>query len=164
MSPWNLRFNPTVTVGHYMFAHSNSDTKKFSLSSPAALNSSCLMFIFNLNVSKVFRAPCLAVTNNVLTSRGLEAGASPGCRSCRTPVWCGSCVTSPLCRGTSGWWAQWPHCPASLSPSSWWPGGTTVSRTTSLLTISLSPTWRTVALNPPRSGLNIDIINCPLLT
>ena len=34
-----------------MLAHSNSETKKFSLSSPAELNYTCLMFIFNVNVS-----------------------------------------------------------------------------------------------------------------
>ena len=34
-----------------MYAHSNSETKEFSLRSPAELNYTCLMFIFNLNVS-----------------------------------------------------------------------------------------------------------------
>ena len=41
----------SIPVGHYMYAHSNSDTKEFSLRSPAELNYTCLMFIFNLNVS-----------------------------------------------------------------------------------------------------------------
>ena len=38
-----------------MYAHSNSETKKFSLKSPSSLNYTCLMFIFNLNVSKAAR-------------------------------------------------------------------------------------------------------------
>ena len=34
-----------------MYAHSKSEIKEFSLRSPAELNYTCLMFIFNLNVS-----------------------------------------------------------------------------------------------------------------
>ena len=51
----HLIFFTAIIVGHYMYAHSNSETKKFSLKSPSSLNYTCLMFIFNLNVSKAAR-------------------------------------------------------------------------------------------------------------
>ena len=41
-------------AGHFMYAHSHSENEKFSLSSPGALNNTCLMFRFNLNVSSEY--------------------------------------------------------------------------------------------------------------
>ena len=43
----------SVITGHFMFAHSNSENQKFSLTSPGELNSTCVMFIFNTDVSSL---------------------------------------------------------------------------------------------------------------
>ena len=43
----------SVITGHFMFAHSNSENQKFSLTSPGEVNSTCLMFIFNTDVSSL---------------------------------------------------------------------------------------------------------------
>ena len=53
-----------------MFAHSKSDTKKFSLRSPAELNSTCLMFIFNVNVSEDIRLDIELSTDQDIVEAG----------------------------------------------------------------------------------------------